>query len=328
MDKLSCFVACAFDKKDVDEIYSIAIEQVIIELGMKPYRVDRIEHNEDIDDKIIELIKFCDVCIADLTYARPSVYFEAGFFQGLNKAVVFTARNDHFTAREDDVHGNYRIHFDLQMKNIISWSSTINDKTFATRLKKRLQLVTKPIHRLKDQKEEQKTREKIFNAMPLNERLSSLHKMINIKMVQWEWKEGSYSTKGFFIPKDYLSFSKNNKLISFFVMNAATINNLQFVYSNRIIEQHKSLLFNQCHIIIISLRKMPKSRIDDRYPGLELLDEYTKTYRGSVSNGYIRSQPRIKEKEIESYFHFISDIKSLPSFEQALDSVMGKINNL
>ncbi|HUS50435.1 MAG TPA: hypothetical protein VMZ91_09740, partial [Candidatus Paceibacterota bacterium] len=91
MKKISCFVACAFGKDDVDEIYENAILPVLKLMEIKPYRVDQIEHNDDIDNKIIELISKCDICIADLTYARPSVYYEAGYFTGLGKSVIFIA---------------------------------------------------------------------------------------------------------------------------------------------------------------------------------------------------------------------------------------------
>ena len=67
-------MACAFGKEDVDEIYKNAILPVLKSMEIKPYRVDLIEHNDDIDDKIIELILKCDICIADLTYSRPSAY--------------------------------------------------------------------------------------------------------------------------------------------------------------------------------------------------------------------------------------------------------------
>ena len=56
MIELSCFVACAFGKEDVDLIFDRVIGPVLAELGMRVNRVDRIEHNDDIDDKIIELI--------------------------------------------------------------------------------------------------------------------------------------------------------------------------------------------------------------------------------------------------------------------------------
>jgi len=46
-------VACAFGKGDVDEIYQNAILPVLKSMKIKPCRVDLIEHNDDIDDKII-----------------------------------------------------------------------------------------------------------------------------------------------------------------------------------------------------------------------------------------------------------------------------------
>jgi nucleoside 2-deoxyribosyltransferase len=123
-------VACAFGKDDVDEIYKNAVLPVLKSMKIKLYRVDLIEHNDDIDDKIIELILKCDICIADLTYSRPSVYYEAGYFKGLGKSVIFIVRKDHFSPKTEDVYGNFKIHFDLQMKNIIPWSSTKRVDTF------------------------------------------------------------------------------------------------------------------------------------------------------------------------------------------------------
>src|SRR5215472_9716952 len=55
----------------------------------------RLEHNDDIDKRIMKEIKACDFAIADLTYARPSVYFEAGFAQ---RSVPVTSRKDHRSA--------------------------------------------------------------------------------------------------------------------------------------------------------------------------------------------------------------------------------------
>jgi hypothetical protein len=80
-----------------------------------------------------------DFCIADLTYARPSVYYEAGYLTGSDKPVIFVARSDHFRARDSDPEGNLRVHFDLQMKNIIAWNAP--NKTFQRRLSKRISLV-------------------------------------------------------------------------------------------------------------------------------------------------------------------------------------------
>ncbi len=39
---------------------------------------DRLMHNEHIDQKILREIEAAHVVVADLTFARPSVYWEAG----------------------------------------------------------------------------------------------------------------------------------------------------------------------------------------------------------------------------------------------------------
>jgi nucleoside 2-deoxyribosyltransferase len=131
----------AFGHTDTDAIYTI-IKRTLKPLGITLRRVDRIEHNENIDSKIISEIEGADLVIADLTYARPSVYFESGYAQR-KIPVVYTARRDHFRERADDKHGNFHVHFDLKMRNIISWSST-TDSEFPTRLKARVTKVIAP----------------------------------------------------------------------------------------------------------------------------------------------------------------------------------------
>jgi nucleoside 2-deoxyribosyltransferase len=118
--KLRCFVAMAFGQKDTDAIFR-ALRKTLGPLGVNAQRVDRIEHNDNIDTRIISEIEAADLVIADLTYARPSVYFEAGYAQRAIP-VIFTARSDHFRERDDDPNGNRHVHFDLKMRNIIAWS--------------------------------------------------------------------------------------------------------------------------------------------------------------------------------------------------------------
>src|SRR5512144_3286136 len=119
---MKCFIASAFGHDDIDAIYDHCIVPTLRKLSVAPLRVDRVKHNEDIDNKIFELLDSADFVIADLTYARPSVYYEAGYAAGKSKPVVYIAKHDHFKARGDDLYGNFRVHFDLQMKNIISWT--------------------------------------------------------------------------------------------------------------------------------------------------------------------------------------------------------------
>ena len=129
----------AFGRSDTDALFDY-IKQVLAK-SADIRRVDRINHNKDIDDKIIEELDSADFVISDLTYARPSVYWEAGYAQGRSIPVVYTARRDHIGKNATD--DSLRVHFDLQMRNIIDWETPNAD--FARRLKSRVSLVSTPI---------------------------------------------------------------------------------------------------------------------------------------------------------------------------------------
>src|SRR6267143_392191 len=92
--RLKCFVAMAIGHEETDAVYDGLIAPTLRNKRVRPVRVDRIEHNEDIDDKIISEIETCDFMVADLTFARPSVYFEAGYAQR-KVPVIYTGRKDH-----------------------------------------------------------------------------------------------------------------------------------------------------------------------------------------------------------------------------------------
>lgn len=143
MRKLKCFIASSFGHKDVDNIFDKCIKLVLKELAISPYRVDRINHNDKIDNKIIELINQCDFGIVDLSFARPSVYYEAGLLEGQKKKVIYICREDHFKANSSDIYGITKVHFDLITKNIIAWSKP--SSTFSNKLRLRVRLVIKPI---------------------------------------------------------------------------------------------------------------------------------------------------------------------------------------
>ena len=49
---IRCFVAMAFDRPDTDAMFAV-IRRTLKPLGIVPRRVDRIEHNDNIDQKII-----------------------------------------------------------------------------------------------------------------------------------------------------------------------------------------------------------------------------------------------------------------------------------
>ena len=157
----------AFGYADADAIYT-AVEKALSPMLIKLVRVDRIEHNDDIDDRIITEIHRADFVLADLTYARPSVYFEAGYAQRA-VPVIYTVRRDHFKDKPDDPNGNLRVHFDLQMRNIISWSGT-GDRAFLKRLKARITKVVAPILAVKSAEAAQKRDTADFNRLSVQDK--------------------------------------------------------------------------------------------------------------------------------------------------------------
>lgn len=142
---LRCFVAMAFGHGDTDAVYDKWIKKAIRAAGLAPIRVDRIIHIDRVDSKIRGEIKKADVVVADLTYTRPSVYWEAGFAER-ESPVIYTCRSDHLRDRPDDDFGNFRVHFDLRNANIITWSGE-GSKTFAERLCRTLKHAIAPIRR-------------------------------------------------------------------------------------------------------------------------------------------------------------------------------------
>ncbi|MBI5644385.1 MAG: hypothetical protein HY954_13040 [Deltaproteobacteria bacterium] len=128
-DSQQGFVAMWFDP-DLKDIYDTVIVPAICEAGYKPHRVDKKEHNNQIDNEIIAEIKKSRFVLADFTGHRGGVYFEAGFAKGLGIEVFWTCRKDHF----DD------LHFDIRQYNCIEWEDKGREE-FKKRITFRIQSV-------------------------------------------------------------------------------------------------------------------------------------------------------------------------------------------
>ena len=89
-----CFIAMAFGREDTDLFYENLILPTLKKYNVTPIIINRRVSNDDINIQIIEQLERADFCIADLTYTRPSVYFEAGFAQR-SIPVIYTVRKDH-----------------------------------------------------------------------------------------------------------------------------------------------------------------------------------------------------------------------------------------
>lgn len=329
MKKLTCFIASAFGQNDVDAIFKKAITPVLRQRGITPFRVDRVEHNDDIDDKILALIKTCDFCIADLTFARPSVYYEAGLVHGMNKPVIFLARADHFKPKKDDSSDNLRVHFDLQMKNIIKWTGPT--ATFRKQLGSRVNVVTKPllVSLLKDEMQKQAqvdfsrlTQQKKFMTIfeTAERELKKNGFRLDKKEVDREWgksrvigiKETRRATV-LFCCLAQASFTKNDlKGIRQFPQSTKCASDCLKVDPN------KSCIG---HVFCCSLRPMPKSRIGDVLPYFSpnpshKVYSYSRKVRSSVSDIV--------------HIHFLDGIDSVLAAQNQLKThlpLVGKLDN-
>lgn len=148
---------------ETDKLFDQVIVPTLDTVNLQAVRVDRVEHNGDIDDRIMQELRECHLAIADLTFARPSVYFEAGYAQRM-VPVIYTVRKDHFDRGAPDT---ARVHFDLQMRNIIDWRG-IDDAKFRVRLANRLRHVLTPIRRQERENAEHGMQRSQFQALSVN----------------------------------------------------------------------------------------------------------------------------------------------------------------
>lgn len=119
------FVIMSFsDDKSLKDAYELAIKPSVIEAGFKCLRVDEIEHNRRITDKVIECIKKARFIVAELTEQRPNCYYELGYAHAIEKDVI------HVINKKDP------IHFDIKDFNFIVYESIVDLKN---RLKKRIE---------------------------------------------------------------------------------------------------------------------------------------------------------------------------------------------
>jgi nucleoside 2-deoxyribosyltransferase len=170
--KPRCFVAMAFNQEDTDALYEEQIKPVLRRNDVTPIIVNRRQSNEDLNNQIYSQLLKCDFSIADLTYARPSVYFEAGFAER-HVDVIYTVRKDHLKRGAPD---DRRVHFDLQMKPLITWE-TATDPTFGTRLERRLLgTVLRDWRRNQKAEAAKKHAKEKFASMPVTDRIITIER--------------------------------------------------------------------------------------------------------------------------------------------------------
>lgn len=112
VDPNSAFVAIGFGPQMI-EAYELGIKPALQDTGYLAIRVDQIEHNEKVDDRIIAEIRRSSLLVADFTGHRQNVYFEAGLATGIGLHVIWLCH-------ERDIS---EAHFDTRQYNHIVWSA-------------------------------------------------------------------------------------------------------------------------------------------------------------------------------------------------------------
>jgi hypothetical protein len=79
-------------------------------------RVDVVEHNEKVCDRILAETRKAQFVVADFSMHRQNVYFEAGFAFGLGRPVIWMCRKEDF----DDA----KMYFDTRQYNHIVWDTS------------------------------------------------------------------------------------------------------------------------------------------------------------------------------------------------------------
>ena len=115
-----------FGDPELETVFERAIKPVIEDCGYKPIRIEQVQDSRIITEEILRYIRLSDIIVADLTYQKPTCYYEVGYAHALDKELVLTIR------KGDD------IQLDLGGNRFIVWQ-TAND------LKEKLHLRIKAI---------------------------------------------------------------------------------------------------------------------------------------------------------------------------------------
>lgn len=108
------FIAMAFTDENrlpVPSDLREAIRESLDNLGYNPVIVDEEEHNDGIMDKVIALINESKFIIAELTFQKTGVYYEAGYAKGRGLKVIHIVKKEDFD----------NCHFDVKHLNLIVW---------------------------------------------------------------------------------------------------------------------------------------------------------------------------------------------------------------
>lgn len=93
VQKNYAFVAMAMEPQNPElEDVLDAIKEAASRCGVQAERVDELQSNDRITDRILESIRKAEYVIVDLTHSKQNVYYEAGYAQGIGKIPIYIAK--------------------------------------------------------------------------------------------------------------------------------------------------------------------------------------------------------------------------------------------
>ena len=111
------------DNPELEDVYT-TLKRCFKNYGISAERADDIEHTGKITEEILSKIKSSEFLFADLTGARPNVYYEVGFAHALSKKVILFRK------------AGEPLHFDLAGYNCPNYKNLTDlEKKLNSRLK-------------------------------------------------------------------------------------------------------------------------------------------------------------------------------------------------
>jgi nucleoside 2-deoxyribosyltransferase len=331
-----CFVAMAFSRDDTDELYDRLVLPVLRGNDIRPVIINRRQSNQDLNIQIMDQLSSCDLCLADLTYARQSVYFEAGFAEA-RVPVIYTVRSDHLDPGQPD---HLRAHFDLQMKPLITWSSP-DDSAFKRTLDKRIRATFLPDWSRKQKIDAKAARaEQDFASLPQEDRLILLRKLTMSRLRRQghrKWSgppkhrvsyqrtyvsrgaiDGVYSIvdrSGSLHLVSVHAFPCATKAVLLELRDKLSRSGVAWELGRGQLADTKSLFVNR---FVMSLRAIPSSRIEDVFSAFTP-QANSRIYAQCVPYSQVSYNLRGKSQPATFSWHFLPSIKSEPHLGRLLD---------
>lgn len=316
----------AFGYKDCDQVYDSYISSVLKSLNVDVIRVDRRQHKEDLNTYIIRMLNEADIVLADLTYARPSVYYEAGYAER-NIPVVYTVRRDHLSRSQQN--DNLRVHFDLEMKKIVAWNDP-QDDTFSKRLRQRLSYFLRPLQKESDEQLKLSADRAKFNSWSVASRCKHICKVFSARLKSkrfWIKPLSEISRRAVWelAPGDGIIAVKLVNRICHLCLTFASESitrkkietAIDLLNGPRLVSSSEDINKYQDYYFLCSLKRIPESRLTSAFPSAQPMGEI----------GYFKlERQRWNSKSGESSFiYLLSEIDSRIKLNSYLSKTVSRL---